>query len=147
MIERWIVQLAASLYAGSFPREYQALEPDDQSQDLGTDTYVEKRQGVLCTAQLLGNSARIVYPGNSIKGPVHLAGAFQFIAEAEGRFQIADIPGLADDGKTKLAARLVRGGAASHSRLSNSAARSIANRPAGRRLPALAFGGSGVGSQ
>ena len=82
----------------------------DQMEALSLDTYLEKRQDMPCTAQHLGATARIVFPGNMIKGPAHIADALQFISAAEGAFLLSDLPGISDVNKTKLAARLIRGG-------------------------------------
>lgn len=82
----------------------------DQLESLDADVYLEKRQNAPCTIHHLGTAVRIVFPGNMIKGPAHITAALQYIADADGPFQLKDLPSVSEANKTKLAARLIRGG-------------------------------------
>ncbi|MEO0472039.1 MAG: hypothetical protein AAF206_20595, partial [Bacteroidota bacterium] len=82
----------------------------DQMDQLDLETKLERRQGIPCSVQNLGAVARILYPGNSIKGPGHISQALQFIADTEAPFSLRELPFISDKNKVKLAARLIRGG-------------------------------------
>lgn len=90
----------------------------DQTSELSLDTLVEKRQNQMCMVQNMGGAARISFPGNTIKGPAHIAGSLQFVATTEGPFTVSEIPGLSDRNKIQLVARLIRGGLLKTSRSS-----------------------------
>lgn len=82
----------------------------DRIDEINLHTSLVKRPNMSCAIQRIGVSARIIYPGNVIKGPVHITPALQFIASASNEFRVRDIPELTDENKIKLAQRLVRGG-------------------------------------
>lgn len=82
----------------------------DQMDEIDLDTSLIKRQNMYCSIQQVDTIARILYPGNVIRGPVHITPALQYIAEARGAFRISQIPSLSDKNKVKLAKRLIRGG-------------------------------------
>ncbi len=82
----------------------------DQRVNLTLESEMIVRSGLRCQVFAEGNVARISFPGNTIKGPSHIADALSYIAEAEGSFVIKDLPFLSDNNKLKLVQRLVRGG-------------------------------------
>lgn len=82
----------------------------DRIEELQLSSKIAKRQGVSCTTQTMGNFSRILFTGNIVKGPAHIAEALDFITQASGSFAVGDIPGLSDNNKIKLTARLIRGG-------------------------------------
>lgn len=86
---------------------FQEINRIDQ---LSIDSVVEKRSNLTCIVQEVGAFSRIVFPGNVIKGPSHIAAALQYIADSKGTFMLSDLPSISDTNKVKLAARLIRGG-------------------------------------
>lgn len=82
----------------------------DNLSELGLNTYLEKRENMPCSVQHIGASARIIFPGNVIRGPIQITSAFQFISGCEEEFKVSDIPTLSNDNKIMLAKRLIRGG-------------------------------------
>ena len=82
----------------------------DQLNTLTLDHKMKIREGLTCEVFVQGQAARIVFPGNVIKGPAHIGNALEFIAVAEDSFSIKEIPGLSDKNKIKLVQRLIRGG-------------------------------------
>ena len=82
----------------------------DQMDEITLETTLHKRQNMSCVVHNLGSVARIVFPGNTIKGPSHIAPALQYIAQAKGPFSVNSLPSMSDANKVKLAARLIRGG-------------------------------------
>ncbi|VAW11846.1 hypothetical protein MNBD_BACTEROID03-1903 [hydrothermal vent metagenome] len=82
----------------------------DELGQLDLETTLVHRKNMNCKVQSIGTISRIIYPGNVIKGPVHIAPCLDFIAEHKNGFQISEIPLLNDANKIKLSKRLVRGG-------------------------------------
>lgn len=82
----------------------------DKRDKLTLKSQVQIRNGL--TAQVIpqGNVVRIAFPGNTIKGSIHIAPALTFIAQPKGAFTVADIPVISDQNKLKLTQRLIRGG-------------------------------------
>ncbi|GAB3244603.1 hypothetical protein GCM10027346_42370 [Hymenobacter seoulensis] len=82
----------------------------DKSNHIKLDSYLSKRDGV--TSKVTNNisGARIIFQGNTIKGPSQITNSLEFISQQEGVFSVIDIPFLTDENKLKLAKRLVRGG-------------------------------------
>jgi hypothetical protein len=54
--------------------------------------------------------ARILFQGNTIKGPSQIAATFEFISRQEQSFLVSNIPYVNDENKIKLVKRLIRGG-------------------------------------
>ncbi|WNJ16379.1 JmjC domain-containing protein [Pontibacter sp. G13] len=86
------------------------FESIDQMGDLTAETWVTKRQGMVCSVQSLAGGVKFSYPGNTINGPSRALGAFAFIAQSEDQFQVGDLPGLPANNQIQLIARLIRGG-------------------------------------
>jgi ribosomal protein L16 Arg81 hydroxylase len=82
----------------------------DDVDQLSLASQLEKRPGMRCSVHIMGSFARIIFPGNIIKGPAQIADALQFIADAPVHFSVDDLPGLNENNKVQLAARLIRGG-------------------------------------
>lgn len=82
----------------------------DKIDEIDLNSRLCRREDISSTVQITGPFCRIIFPGNVIKGPRHIAKVFQFISEAEGAFQLSELPVLNDSNKIKLAARLIRGG-------------------------------------
>lgn len=82
----------------------------DKSNHIKLDSHLSKRDGV--TSKVTNNisGARILFQGNTIKGPSQITNSLEFISQQEGVFSVIDIPFLTDENKLKLAKRLVRGG-------------------------------------
>jgi ribosomal protein L16 Arg81 hydroxylase len=87
------------------------LSQVDDLEQIGLDTMVAKRKGMVCRLTPQGNSIAIQFPGNTIKGESHLAAALTFITNADSAFSVGSLPhNLTDDGKIVLIRRLIRGG-------------------------------------
>lgn len=82
----------------------------DQMDELTLNSVVFRRDGINSTVQPAGAACRIIFPGNVIKGPSHIAPALRFISEATEPFKLSELPSINDTNKVKLAARLIRGG-------------------------------------
>lgn len=92
------------------------LKPDghflnlDNLNKINLESKITKREGV--TSKVVNNSsgARILFQGNTIKGPSQIVDTLNFISQHIGSFFVKEIPFLNDENKLKLAKRLVRGG-------------------------------------
>lgn len=82
----------------------------DQMDQISLDTLLQKRDGMASSIQEMGLYCRIIFPGNVIRGPYHIAPALRFICDQTGPFRLSDLPQIKDHNKIKLAARLIRGG-------------------------------------
>lgn len=82
----------------------------DDLDTIDINSRIVNRDGITATVHSTGNDARIVFPGNVIKGPVHIAPCFDFIANAKSGFHVNEIPLVNDEGKIKIVQRLIRGG-------------------------------------
>ncbi len=82
----------------------------DKIADLTIETKLIKRENMPTKVLQQGPYSRIIFPGNVIKGPVHIAPCFDFIANAKYGFRVEEIPLVNDANKIKLCKRLVRGG-------------------------------------
>lgn len=82
----------------------------DRLEEIGLDTELVHRQFMKPKVQSLGAISRIIFQGNVIKGPAHIAPCFEFIARAKTGFRVGDVPLVNDTNKLKLSKRLVRGG-------------------------------------
>jgi len=82
----------------------------DNLDHVDINSRIENRDGITATVQNAGNDTRIVFPGNVIKGPIHIAECFQFIANARDGFLVNEIPLVSDENKIKIVHRLIRGG-------------------------------------
>ncbi|MBL4605358.1 MAG: cupin-like domain-containing protein [Flavobacteriaceae bacterium] len=82
----------------------------DKMNDVNLDTYLIKRDNMTCKVQQLDTIARIIYPGNVIRGPIGIAPSLEFISENHTGFYVHEIPILNDANKIKLSKRLIRGG-------------------------------------
>jgi ribosomal protein L16 Arg81 hydroxylase len=82
----------------------------DEVDRITLDTVVARRPGMVCRVVGQGYAASIQFPGNTISGAGMLEAAFRFIATTADAFAVRDIPGTNNEGRLKLARRLVRGG-------------------------------------
>lgn len=82
----------------------------DKLNHVRLDSQLTKREGLTSKVTNSASGARILFQGNTIKGPSQIVGTLAFISEQAGIFPVKDIPFLNDDNKLKLAKRLVRGG-------------------------------------
>lgn len=82
----------------------------NEVENITLDTVIARRPGMLCRVVGQGYAASIQFPGNTISGTGTIEAAFRFIAAADDAFAVRDIPGTNNDGRLKLARRLVRGG-------------------------------------
>ncbi|TWI03213.1 Cupin superfamily protein [Flavobacterium tiangeerense] len=82
----------------------------DHLNHLDLNTKLIKREGLKSKVTNHVTGARILFQGNTIKGPSQIANTLEFISEQKGIFNVKDIPYVNDDNKVKLAKRLVRGG-------------------------------------
>jgi len=82
----------------------------DNLNNVDINSRIENRDGLTATVQNAGNDTRIVFPGNVIKGPIHISPCFEFIANAKSGFLVNEIPLVNDENKIKIVQRLIRGG-------------------------------------
>lgn len=82
----------------------------DRINHIHLDSILSIREGVTAKVTNDVSGARILFQGNTIKGPSQIASTLAFIAQQEDSFSVKEIPFLNEDNKLKLAKRLVRGG-------------------------------------
>jgi ribosomal protein L16 Arg81 hydroxylase len=77
--------------------------------ELTMGSEVERRPGLLCSVDLIGEEVVIRYGGGHLRGPAALGPALEFICDHR-RFTPADLPQMSDSGRMTLVRRLIRGG-------------------------------------
>lgn len=82
----------------------------DKLNHVDLDTKVIKRDGLKSKVINHVTGARILFQGNTIKGPSQIANTLDFISQQEQSFFVNAIPYITDENKIKLAKRLIRGG-------------------------------------
>lgn len=83
----------------------------DDLQDIGLDTLVVKRPGMICTTICKGETVMIQFPGNRVEAPAYVEPAFRFITESETAFAVKALPDFAsDNSKLVLVRRLFKEG-------------------------------------
>jgi ribosomal protein L16 Arg81 hydroxylase len=82
----------------------------DKLNHITLDSQLRKRDNISSKVTNNVSGARILFQGNTIKGPSQIATTLDFISQHEGAFYVNEIPYLSDENKLKLAKRLVRGG-------------------------------------
>jgi len=97
-------------------------------EDVGLDTLLCRRPGLLCQVLDEGESVSIVFPGNRLRGPEKIAPALRFLASHPGCFTARALPDeLGDAAKLTLIRRLIREGL-----LTRAAASELRGAPSGR---------------
>jgi len=109
-IQGALLHLSEEFRLGAQPTSDGHFSHLDEMHKTKLDSYLTKRANMLCKVQQIGAIARIIFPGNVIRGPIGIAPCLKFIAENEGVFQVDEIPMLSEQNKIKLAKRLIRGG-------------------------------------
>jgi ribosomal protein L16 Arg81 hydroxylase len=82
----------------------------DKLNHIHLGSQISKREGLTSKVTNNASGARILFQGNTIKGPSKIVDTLEFISNQENVFLVEDIPFLNDDNKLKLAKRLIRGG-------------------------------------
>jgi ribosomal protein L16 Arg81 hydroxylase len=82
----------------------------DNLNKINLESQLIKREGVTSKVVSDFSAARILFQGNTIKGPAQIVNTLEFISQQNEAFQVKEIPFLNDENKLKLAKRLVRGG-------------------------------------
>jgi hypothetical protein len=83
----------------------------DRLDQLGTDSRVAKRAGLMCHVVATGGSVEIEFPGNRISGPPAVEPALRFIAASREPFAVSALPGsLSDQSKLVLVKRAIKEG-------------------------------------
>lgn len=82
----------------------------DKLNHIHLNSKLAKREGLTSKVTDSPSGARILFQGNTIKGPSQIANTLTYISEQKGIFIVNDIPFVSDENKLKLAKRLVRGG-------------------------------------
>ncbi len=77
--------------------------------ELTAEAEVERRTGMLCSVERIGEEAMIRYGAGRLRGPAPLVAALEFIRDHR-RFAVADLPQLSAEGRLTLVRRLIRGG-------------------------------------
>ncbi|HEX5707926.1 MAG TPA: cupin domain-containing protein, partial [Pyrinomonadaceae bacterium] len=79
----------------------------DDGADVTSQSFLERRPGVLCCVRVEGESAGLVSPRGALWMPKTFLAALSFVARTI-EFRVSDIPGgLSDGGRVALARRLV----------------------------------------
>lgn len=82
----------------------------DELDSINCNTRLRHRDLLSSKVQSIGNISRIIFPGNVIKGPAHIAPCFSYISENRDGFNVGNIPLINNENKIKLSKRLIRGG-------------------------------------
>jgi ribosomal protein L16 Arg81 hydroxylase len=78
--------------------------------EVSENSMVERRRGLACRVEVLGEKVMIRFGPNSVQGPGIIQSAFEFIRD-QRRFRVADLPGeLSAKSKEVLVRRLIREG-------------------------------------
>jgi ribosomal protein L16 Arg81 hydroxylase len=77
--------------------------------DLSTESFLARREGILCAVESEGDFSCIRFGLRSVRGPVRLRQAFEFIRDHPG-FKVSKIPGLDDQSRLVITRRLIREG-------------------------------------
>lgn len=115
IFEKENVKGAKDLLSEEF-RNQEQPKPDghfsslDQLNHVDLDTIVSIRDGVQSKVINHATGARILFQGNTIKGPSQLADTLEYISQQKDSFTVKEIPYVNEDNKIKLAKRLIRGG-------------------------------------
>ncbi len=107
---RAVERIAGRLISQSAPTAGGQLRSIDALPELGLDTIVRRRHGMLCRVATQGGRAMISFPGNSVAAPAATRAAFEQVASATEPFRVRDLSGLGDASKPVLARRLVAEG-------------------------------------
>lgn len=97
-------------------RNKEQIKPDghfvslDKLNHVNLDTVLAKRKGLTSKVTNHFSGARILFQGNTIKGPSQIANTLEFISNQNTEFSVNEIPNVSDENKIKLAKRLIRGG-------------------------------------
>lgn len=97
-------------------RNKEQIKPDghfvslDKLNHVNLDTVLAKRKGLTSKVTNHFSGARILFQGNTIKGPSQIASTLEFISNQNAEFSVNEIPNVSDENKIKLAKRLIRGG-------------------------------------
>ena len=82
----------------------------DALMNLGLDSELERRAGILCTVHHFEDKfSNIRFGTQHVRGPARLRHAFEFIRDTD-RFRVLEIPGLDDQSRLVIARRLIREG-------------------------------------
>lgn len=81
----------------------------DKYSTINSDTALEKRDLAFNMVQFNSQYSRIIFPGNTIKGPSTVQKALQFIS-ANDKFIVKEIPVELESHKIEIAKKLLRGG-------------------------------------
>jgi ribosomal protein L16 Arg81 hydroxylase len=110
-IESSIGRLRERLIARKRPLPDAHFRSLDKVAQIDLDTVVAKRDGMMCHVSRKPDCVEIAFPGNRMKGPVDIAPAFRFIADAKEAFPVRALPDiLSDASKLVLARRSIREG-------------------------------------
>lgn len=82
----------------------------DKLDDVDINTSLRHREAMNIETMEIAGFSRILFPGNVVKGPAAIYPCFEFIANAKEGFRVSEIPLVNDEGKIKIAKRLIRGG-------------------------------------
>ncbi|MEU8899910.1 cupin domain-containing protein [Nocardia sp. NPDC048505] len=78
--------------------------------DLGPDSVVERRRGLVCVVENSGGKAAIRFGPKRVQGPAAMSPALEYIRDHPS-FRICDLPGsLSEDSRITLVRRLIRDG-------------------------------------
>jgi len=80
-------------------------------EELDVETPLERRETVIFDLAADEQGATLGFEGRELRFPARIGAELEFLAEAEGPFRLADLPGRLDEaGRLVLGRRLVREG-------------------------------------
>lgn len=93
------------------PVEYGHFCQLDKVDDINLDTRLVKRSTIKCTIQRINeNFVRLIYNGNTIKGPAKIKPAFEYVSNVDEVFTPSSLPISNPAHQLKLCRRFVKGG-------------------------------------
>ncbi len=82
----------------------------DAISSISLKTKFKKQENIFCKVHFESPFCRIIYNGNTIRGPIKIASVFEFVRDCNDVFLLRDLPINNDIHKVKLATKMVRGG-------------------------------------
>jgi lysine-specific demethylase/histidyl-hydroxylase NO66 len=119
-LQGWLEGAVAEESVRSFARGFWArrrpmlsgqLRQLREAESIRADTALRRRPGSVFEVAVEGDEATVELGMRNLRMPAFCQEALRFVADAEGTFRPADLPGLDDGSRQVLARRLVREGA------------------------------------
>jgi hypothetical protein len=104
-----VTELGREFLGGLRPVLDGEFEVLDAVRDLGLESIVSRRVGMISFIEIEGRNLRLCFRGGAVVFPRRIQGAIEFVISV-ARFAVNDIPALDCAGKIGLARRLIRAG-------------------------------------